>query len=85
MTGQQKAADLLGVSRSTLLHKIQPVMIELHEAFKAGEATADMHYEDAAIARWREFLSTLDNRGGRKKKLDYRALYKAWVEKEKQA
>lgn len=78
MIGQQKAASLLGVSRSTLLHKIQPVMIEMHEAFKAGEATADMHYEDAAIERWREFLSTLDNRGGRRKKADYRALYIEW-------
>ena len=81
MTGQQKAANLLGVSRSTLLHKIQPVMIALHEAFKAGDATSDMHYEDAAIERWREFLATLDHRGGRRKKVDYEELYMEWRNK----
>lgn len=87
--GQAAAIKILGVNRETMIRKIQPVMLELHEMIKnpgtpkkgrpAGK-NGDVFYDPIALDRWKAFLAQLDRRGGRAKALDYRSLYLAWLE-----
>ena len=78
--GQVSVAKRLGVSRSVLGYRIQPVMIELGEAQKNGKATADMCYDADAVERWRQCLIDFGDRRGREKKPNYKEMYLAWLE-----
>jgi hypothetical protein len=77
---QGAVARSMGISRSVLGYKIQPIMYELDEAYKLGKDSADVMFDPAAIERWRRCLIDHRDRLGRGKRLDYRSLYLAWLE-----